>query len=189
MEQNKPEIEELISAVNKVFGKVPGSPTEFDQLADQIYKKTGIKISTSTLKRLWGYVKGYRKTRLFTFDILCRYAEKGSWKGFRETLSNINVQSDFFTEDILYTKDTPANATIEVTWRPNRHCIFRHIEGEMFIVEKSENSKLNIGDTFTCHAFRDAQPLYLDELQHGELHTSYVVGESDGILFRVSPEE
>lgn len=185
--ENSPELRELINSVNEKFGKVPASPSDFIRLSENICKATGIAISVSTLKRLWGYVKGYQHTRMFTIDVLCKYVGTGNWKEFLKSIDCEEAQSDFFTTEVLYSDTLSIGDLVEVTWQPNRHCLFRYLGENTFIVEKAENAKIKVGDKFRCDTLRDGQPLYLDELSG--FHRTYVAGASDGVLFRLFPEK
>lgn len=182
---NSPELRQLISSVNTKFGKVPTTPSDFNKLSENICKATGIAISVSTLKRLWGYVKGYQHTRPFTIDVLCKYVGVGNWKDFLKSIGCKVAQSDFFTMEVLYSDTLSLGDHVEVTWLPNRHCIFRYLGEECFVVEMEDNAKIKVGDKFRCDVFRDGQPLYLDELSGS--HRTYVAGASDGVLFRLFP--
>ena len=146
----------------------------------------GCPISTSTLKRLWGYVKGYGNTRRYTFDVLCRYAGKGSWTDFVQSLNDTDAQSDFYGAKLLRSDSLAVGDCVEVTWQPNRHCLFRYLGGNGFVVERSENAKIDVGDSFRCEVFRHGQPLYLDEVCHkGSRLAAYVCGANDGVSLRV----
>lgn len=181
-----PETKELTKAVNARFGKVPTTPTDFTRLAEDIERATACPISTSTLKRLWGYVKGYGNTRRYTFDVLCRYAGKGSWTDFVQSLNDTDAQSDFYGAKLLRSDSLAVGDCVEVTWQPNRHCLFRYLGGNGFVVERSENAKIDVGDSFRCEVFRHGQPLYLDEVCHkGSRLAAYVCGANDGVSLRV----
>lgn len=188
MEQS-PEIKELIKAVDVKFGKKPITPTDFTRLSDDIEYTTGIPISVSTLKRLWGYVKGCGNTRRFTYDILCRYIGAESWERFLQKLNDNGAQSDFYGAEILRSDSLTVGDCVEVAWQPNRHCKFRYLGNNRFVVELSENAKIDVGDSFRCEVFRAGQPLYLDDVCHKGNLVAYVVGEADGVLFRVVPSK
>ena len=57
------------------------------------------------------------------------------------------------------TKEMEEGEMLEVRWRPDRRCILEYIGKEHFKVIKSENSKLNEGDTFrSAILFWESQP-------------------------------
>ena len=75
---------------------------------------------------------------------------------------------------------------VEVTWLPNRRCVFRY-EGEAhFFVEEAENAKLHVGDSFDAACFLIGKPMYLDNVQRDEVPNtkegfSYVAGSKHGL--------
>ncbi len=186
MEQS-PEIKELIKSVNIRYGKNPVTPSDFSSLSDEIEKATGCSISISTLKRLWGYVKGYANTRRYTYDVLCKYAGNKGWEDFLQRLNDNGVQSDFYATKILRSDSLNVGDSVEVTWQPNRHCLFEYLGDHRFVVRLSENAKIEVGDRFKCDIFRAGQPLYLDDVCHRGSLVAYVAGASDGVSFRVVP--
>lgn len=186
MEQSL-EIKGLKETVEKRFGKKPVTPTDFLRLSDDIEYKVGVPISVSTLKRLWGYVKGYDNTRRSTYDILCRYIGLASWEAFLRKQDDCGPQSDFYGAEILRSDNLNVGDCVEVTWCPNRRCRFRYLGERRFVVELSENAKIEAGDHFWCEVFRAGYPLYLDDVSHKGNLASYVCGASDGVLFRVFP--
>lgn len=55
-----------------------------------------------------------------------------------------------------------------------------------FEVTESINSKLSVGDTFSCNLFIQNEPLYLSNLIHeGYTSLNYVAGENNGVNIRV----
>ena len=72
---NTPEIEELKSLVEKKFKRILSTTTDFEEFSIELKRKVSKEISSSTLKRIWGYVNDSHKTRKFTLDILCGVAQ------------------------------------------------------------------------------------------------------------------
>ena len=69
----KPEIAELLLQVEKAYAKPLNSSTDFEELSIQLKYKLGMSLSSSTLKRLWGYVNDAHSPRPQTLDVLARY--------------------------------------------------------------------------------------------------------------------
>lgn len=72
----------LLKAVLKQFGKTLDSPADYDSLSLDIQTKTGEAVSSTTLKRLYGYVKPSTSPRLSTLSVLARYAGYTGWSDF-----------------------------------------------------------------------------------------------------------
>jgi hypothetical protein len=61
------------------FGAPIRYPKDCDSLANAIFKQCRCKISGSTLKRLFGLIKGTEKPRMWTLDALANYLDHDSW--------------------------------------------------------------------------------------------------------------
>ncbi|HEX3934825.1 MAG TPA: hypothetical protein VHW43_09110, partial [Puia sp.] len=55
---------------------------DFDELSDRIFEKTTVRLSVSTLKRIWGKVKYDHSPTTATLNALARYAGFESWRDF-----------------------------------------------------------------------------------------------------------
>lgn len=87
------------------------------------------------------------------------------------------VVGQYISTDHLHTNDV-----VQVGWQPGRVCQFRYLGHDQFVVEHSVNSKLSIGDTFSCLLFVLGQPLLLDHVYHqGQGPALYMAGKSGGL--------
>lgn len=75
-------IEQLKHAVIAAFGQTLDAPTDYERLSADIQNKTGELISTSTLKRLFGYIKPGTVPRPSTLSALARYVGSAGWSDF-----------------------------------------------------------------------------------------------------------
>ena len=66
------EYEKLCRAVEARLHREMHTPADFDYLSDQLQKKTGSSVSSTTLMRLWGYRPSVM-VRMSTLDILARF--------------------------------------------------------------------------------------------------------------------
>ena len=72
---------------------------------------------------------------------------------------------------------------VEVTWLPNRRCVFRYDGDAHFVVTEAENAKLLVGDRFEAACFLIGKPMYIDRLvRANEPPTAYVAGAKNGLL-------
>ena len=91
-------------------------------------------------------------------------------------------ESALFKGEGLRSNELTEGDLVEVSWLPNRVCVFRYLGDNHFIVESSKNAKLQVGDTFDAIAFIIGKPMYLDNLHLSEGSiTSYVAGKKNGI--------
>ena len=159
MNKSAPEIIQLRQDVEARAGIHPSTPADFETLIALIWNQLHENIALSTLERLWGYVDGANNTRNI---------ERGS--------------SNPFIGEGIHTQDLTPGRQIEVTWLPNRRCVFRYLGDMRFEVVESVNSKLQVGSTFLTTFFLKGQPLYMDQLtQSGQSPVSYVAGNNGGL--------
>lgn len=57
---------------------------DFEQLSEQILAETGVSLSVSTLKRLWGRVRYDSSPTPTTLDTIARFVGHDSWRTFRQ---------------------------------------------------------------------------------------------------------
>lgn len=82
MQQPDTLIEKLKQAIISTLDRTIDSPTDFDYLSIKISEKTGDTISSSTLKRLFGYIKPATTPRPSTLSSLARYVGYSGWSEF-----------------------------------------------------------------------------------------------------------
>lgn len=183
---NKEKLAALRLSVELRLGHGVNTPSEFKRLSEDIKQQLGRAISQSTLMRLWGYVNSTTQPNASTLDALSIYAGYHDFASFN---TSINEGSDtVLSESINVDSDLSPRDHIELRWSGNHVVLARHLGGAQFVVEHSENSKLTVGDTFTCHLFIQGQPLYLDNLVHQSMAPRcYVCGKSHGVNFKVIP--
>lgn len=183
MNKNAPEVIQLRKDVEARLGMRPATPADFETLIAQIWLNLHENIALSTLERLWGYVDGANNTRLSTLNILSRYVGSCNWDDYTNLLKESeHGSSNPFIAEGIHTKDLQPGQSIEVTWLPNRRCVFRYLGNMRFEVVESQNSKLSVGDTFISTFFLKGQPLYIDQLiQNAQPPVSYVAGNNGGL--------
>ncbi|MBQ2352520.1 MAG: hypothetical protein II394_09935 [Bacteroidales bacterium] len=185
MKKNCPEILQLRRDIEMSIQRNVNTPADFEFLSGVIWERTKTNISTSTLKRLWGYIDGADNTRQCTLELLSKTLGYKNWKDYTEHLAKTNPeQSDFLTNSFhIYSEDLQVGDTLQIKWMPNRECSIEYIGKCQFRITNAINTKLKEGDTFFCRFFIVGQPLYIDNLVHdGEAPTAYVIGKRDGII-------
>lgn len=184
MNKRAPEIAALRQDIENELKRRIKTPYDFEFLAGVVWERLHENISPTTLKRLWGYIDGADTTRRTTLCLLSRFLGYADWEAYLADLAQrTDVESDTFAGEGLTLEDLKKGDSIEVTWLPNRRCVFRY-EGEArFIVTEAENAKLRVGDRFETACFIIGKPMYLDSLIRGnEPPTAYVAGSKNGLL-------
>lgn len=162
---------------------------EFTQLSKLIYEATHEYISTTTLKRMWGYINDRKsEPRITTLNLLANVAGFGSYEQFEQT-EGISSNQEGLRSEIFFSNGCDVSKLEEgeeliVTWQPNRRCRFRHIKGYRLEVMEVENAKLCVGDVFDCAYIINGEKLIADNLCHkGITDLSYVAGKEGGVYF------
>lgn len=179
----KPEIAELLLLVEKEYGKALRTTTDFDEFSFYLQKKGFGLISTSTLKRLWGYVNDIHKPRVQTLDLLSRYIGFSFFSGFCDYLKSSSAyNSSFFSAHQIMAKELTPGTELEIGWSPNRYLRLLYKGNTLFEVEEAKQSKLQKGDCFETATFLKGQPLFLPYvLRNGERTSPFIAGRNGGL--------
>ena len=178
----------LKQAVQKKLGFSLNCPKDFALLTSSIKEQTGQAVSASTLMRMWEYVGSNISPRASTLSVLALYV---GFKGFDEFCEGKNESSaDVFGDHLDVLNQLHVRDHVELRWDPGRVLLARYLGNAQFVIERIELSKLSVGDTFQCHLIIEQQPLYLDNLVHGNNPPPrYVCGRHNGVTFKVISAE
>ena len=171
----------LRQAVERKFGCRPATTTAFVRLAEEMSDK----VSSSTLKRLWGYVGMSVEPRKGTLDALSEYVGFRDYKAFCEDLQNSQLASSgYFNAARIDASSLLEGDSISIGWRPDRTVTLCYLGNNRFRVTASENAKLQVGDEFEAHSIVKGFPLIITEiLRDGGKTPSYIAGRDGGIVF------
>jgi len=180
----------LCRAVEDSAGFKMLTPTDFNRLSELVFERQHVTISTSTLRRIWGYAGQSTVPRVFTLDTLAHYIGSKDFETFCMDIGRTpDVQSRLFLSDTITVDTLKQGARLQLSWQPDRVCVVEHLGSGMFRVARVKNTKLQEGDVFECHLFINHEPLYIDRLQRGTLPPlSYVAGRQSGVSVRLVEE-
>lgn len=183
MNIHKPEIIELLSFVEQKYQKNLQTSTDFDEFSFHLKQETGEQISTSTLKRLWGYVNDSHTPRQQTLDTLSRYIGHDYFRSFCSWLkSSAAYNSSFFTTKQILSTELLPGQEVEIGWAPNRYLRLQYQGNGIFLITEALQSKLQKGDSFEASAFLLKQPLYLPYiLRDGNKTSPFIAGRNGGL--------
>lgn len=163
------EVLQAKQAVEARYGNRPDSPADFSELSLHIKKATGKDISPDTLSRLWGYKKGYTHVRNSVIELLNAYAHAGE-------------ESDFIYRVAVHSDNLKPGERVRIAWLPDRNAVLEYIGNNRWRVDEIINSKLHVGDTFSCRVIAQGQPLIVDNLQTADQHyDGYTIGGKNGL--------
>lgn len=178
----------LKQEVERTFGRQLTKARDFEELSHLLLSHTRERLSPTTLKRLWGYLKNEEvKTRPHTLDVLARFVGYREYDDFCAQTERLDeVQSGIKTEEKITTEGLRRGQRLIITWRPDRKIVVRLLGNSQFEILEAEKTKLSVGDTFRCHLMIQHEPLYLDEVVHqGQPAMVYVAGQKDGVVIEV----
>jgi hypothetical protein len=181
--RDMPELAYLLDEVEQKYGRRIATTTDFESLSVVIEHQIGEMLSSSTLKRLWGYVSLNPTPRIATLDILSRYIGHKNFKAFCESLKESKAfVSTFFTSKYQTVSELTPGVIVTIGWAPNRVVNLNYLGEFQFEVLSSENSQLLPGDRFELSEIIVGYPLYISRiLRDGEYTPSYVAGRQRGI--------
>ena len=183
-----PELNYLLSQVEKRYGRRIATTTDFEALSVYIEHETGELLSASTLKRLWGYVSSHPTPRKDTLDILCRFIGYRDFRVFCDSLKTTEAfASDFFTDKVVYSEELVPGTRLTIGWNPNRVVTLTYLGDGRYEVTDSANAKLQPGDRFELSHMMLGYPLFIPRIKRGEEYTpAYIAGNNGGLtLLRV----
>ena len=82
---NEQILQQLRQGVEEAIDTKMRTPKDFDTLSERIYRKTHKRVSSSTLKRFWGYLSSVSVPRLSTLDILAQFIGYADYESFCHT--------------------------------------------------------------------------------------------------------
>lgn len=178
----------LVQAIEEMVGQKVKTPKDFEVLSINIMARTGDRLSTSTLRRLWGAIDGDGTVRESTLDIIARFLNYRSYEDFDKRVTATPNSSDasqpLLTRHIDVTRDLRKGDRLRLTWLPGRVCDVVYNGSMHFTVVRAEQTRLQVGDTFLCNLIIEGEPLYLGLLQSENGQTStYICGKKTGIMF------
>lgn len=181
--RDMPELAYLLTEVENKYGRRIATTTDFESLSVVIEHQIGEMVSSSTLKRLWGYVSLNPTPRIATLDVLSRYLGYKDFKQFCENLKESKTyDSNFFTAQCLIVADLEPGTNVTIGWLPNRLVTLNYMGEFSFEVVMSENSQLKVGDRFELTEIIAGYPLYISRvLRDGEYTPPFVAGRQGGI--------
>lgn len=194
--ENKPrndtrEISGLCRRVETVANMEGRTSGQFEIISNIVSRRTGVLLSPTTLKRLWGYLDEQVTPRRSTLDVLARFC---GWRDFDDfAAGNIpEIESgNIGSDSIRAGENISRGERVRLFWPPSRMCLIEYIGDIDWKVVEAEATRLRSGDTFRCALIVSGEPLYLDNLIHeGSRPGVYVCGRKSGITFkRLSDDE
>lgn len=81
-DQQEQALARLRTVIEETVGRKMKTPKDFDFLAGLIFDKLHETVSSTTLKRIWGYFPDSSTPRISTLDILAQFVDSKDWDTF-----------------------------------------------------------------------------------------------------------
>ncbi len=173
----------LIARVEEVLNRKLVTKGDFEYLHEQVKNRLGESISSTTLRRLWGFSNEGVTPSQFTLDVLARFLLYRDYEDFCQNAGNKESQSGLCFGDKVETEHLNVGQLLRMSWLPDRMCLLKYLGEGQFVIQEALNTKLSVGDTFICHLFINNEPAYLDNLFHnGQGPLRYVAGKMSGVF-------
>lgn len=159
-------IEKLKQAFEVALGHKCTVSNHFDELREYVFQRTGQYVSSTTLKRIWGYLNEPHLANQSTLNLLAIALGYSSWDNFQSgnadgiSISRV-ASSPKLGKYINVVQDLKPGDRIKLFWNPGRECLIEFIGDIKFKVIKSVKTRLKPGDIITTHIIVPGHPLYL----------------------------
>lgn len=162
------------------------TPKDFDFLRECIYARLHVVVSSTTLKRVWGYLTDGGQPREHTLSVLAKFLGYNDWDDYQH--NSVSAQQQQSNPVMGRKLNVPENLKcgdrLRLMWQPGRVCNVEYLGQLVFRVIGSENTRLKTGDTFQCSLIIEGEPLYIDQLVQGDRPPiAYVCGKQTGVMF------
>ncbi len=166
MKSGAKEIKELCRQVEASVNRKISTPADFEFLVGVVWERTHETISVSTLKRMWGYVRGGESLREKTLDQLSRCVGFGSWDEFLKDQYCCNeAERDVCLYDVILSEDVEEGSVVEVSWRHGRKCRLSYLGNNRYQVIETTGGNYALGDIILCAAFYKNGKMFVDDFR------------------------
>lgn len=157
-------------------------PQQCEALAMAIQEATGQTLSTTTLKRMLGFVNGPAQPRPSSLDILAQYLGYPDYKLLAQDIGEDSEISEFRPVENITSDDLMEGEQVQITYHPNRVLVLSYIGNNLFLVNESRGSKLQKGDKLLISGFYVGYELLISDVERGGQHLgSYVAAKQGGL--------
>ncbi len=142
-------------------------PKDCDGLAWVIRETVGDRISSSTLKRIFGFIEPPGTPSLYTLDIISRFLGYSDWEHLQKNLDSLEEPNPKLISGeplILRSEDIDDGHELEIGYFPESRLVLYCIGKALFRVTESVNTFLFIDDILEIHMFSEKCPLQVNSV-------------------------
>ena len=169
--------------IEKEFGK--GSikyAKDCDILANAIATKCNCKVSSSTLKRLFGINKsGTRSPRAYTLDVIANYIGYHTWEDMIRDITHANKKK-IQPLQMLISKELSAGAKFLIYFSPQSHIAIEYINNNRFKLILQNRTPLMVNDVLEITKVETHVPLLIRKIIRNDIiHSETILGKITGV--------
>ena len=135
-----------------------------DILANEIFKKSNCKLSASTIRRLFGFIKSEATPRVYSLDVIAIYLDYPSWDDLIQSLNKSETVTSKIITEIKSSKIKKGDK-YQYSCKPSVVVSFECIGNSKFKVIEAKNSQLLKGDLFTASLLALHHPLFILDVE------------------------
>lgn len=174
--------EKIIQLIRQRFKVDIVYPQQCEVLSMAIEDATGKSLSTTTLKRMLGFVRGVDTPRLSSLDILAQYLGYNNYSELARAIGEYGTSSEFRHVKKVMSEELTEGDQIQITYQPDRMLRLSYMGNNKYLVNESRGSKLLKGDQLLITAFYVGFDLVVSDVERaGEHLGSYVAAKQGGI--------
>jgi hypothetical protein len=175
----RPDIKQLVE--NK-FGKEINYPKDCAVLAEVMRIDNNLPISSSTLKRVFGFYGEIEKPRLHTLDMLAKYLGYKNWAELDNHL--LHNDSGFDEIETIEIDKLELNNKLVIEYSSIRKIRMQYLGEFRFELLESTSSKLRKGDILRIHNLVKGYPLICQSVIRDNTDLGkYIGGRTSGITY------
>lgn len=147
-----------------------------------IKESTGHALSTTTLKRMLGFVNGPARPRQSSLDIIAQYVGYENYGLLAKDIGEDSEISDFRAVDNITSDDLTVGEQIQLTYAPNRTLVLSYMGNNKYLINKSNGGKLQKGDKLLIAGFYIGFELLIVDVERNGNHLgSYIAAKQGGL--------
>jgi len=171
----------IIELIEKKYGRKIRYPKDCEALSGEITQKTKQAISSSTIKRLMGFVSGTQEARTYTLDVLAAYLDCSCYEELLDKLNYHQPKEKQVFEEIVI-KQLKKGQRVKLSLGSKETLLLCcSCEDEMEVLE-SKCTGLKLGDKITLEKILLNYPLYIKHVRrNNERSEECVVSKISGV--------
>ena len=153
----------IIELIEQKHGREIRYPKDCEALAGDISQKTRQTISSSTIKRLMGFVKGTKEVRTYTLDVIASYLECTCYKDLLEKLDYHHPEKTPIIKEVVI-KNLCKGQKVKLQLGNKESILLCCIGEDELEVLQSKSSLINTGDKIKLDKILLNYPLYVKQI-------------------------